>query len=133
MNKKNRYLIRILSLVVIICLSIVPQVKAEKDNWGEMISEADEWLSYGKEKSTDTQTNVDAVQDSISFIYNTLLAIGLVGSVIIGGILGIQYMTSGAEEKAKIKETLTTYIVGCIVMFTAFGIWKLVVTILKQV
>ena len=133
MNKKNRYLIRILSLVVIICLSIVPQVKAEKDNWGEMISEADKWLSYGKEKSTDTQTNVDAVQDSISFIYNTLLAIGLVGSVIIGGILGIQYMTSGAEEKAKIKETLTTYIVGCIVMFTAFGIWKLVVTILKQV
>ena len=133
MNIKNKYLIRILSLVVIICLSIVPQVRAEKDNWGGMISEADEWLSYGKDQSSDTQTNVDAVQDSISFIYNTLLAIGLVGSVIIGGILGIQYMTSGVEEKAKIKETLTTYIVGCIVMFTAFGIWKLVVTILKQV
>ena len=34
------------------------------------------------------------------------------------------------EEKANIKEVLVPYVVGCIVIFGAFAIWKLIVTIL---
>ena len=40
-------------------------------------------------------------------------------------------MMSGAEGKAQIKELLVPYIVGCIVVFGAFAIWKLLVTILS--
>ena len=39
-------------------------------------------------------------------------------------------MVGGAEEKANIKEVLVPYVVGCIVIFGAFAIWKLIVTIL---
>ena len=42
-------------------------------------------------------------------------------------------MTGSVSQKAKIKETLIPYIAGCIVIFGAFGIWKLVVTIMSSV
>lgn len=48
---------------------------------------------------------------------------------IVGTILGIQFMIASAEEKAKVKETLVPYIVGCIVIFGAFTIWSIVVNL----
>ena len=58
---------------------------------------------------------------------------GLVLAVIIGIILGIQFMTGSVEQKAKVKDALVPYIAGCIIIFGAFGIWKLVVTILRGI
>ena len=52
-------------------------------------------------------------------------------AVIIGMVIGIQFMTASVEEKAKIKESLVPYVVGCVVVFGAFGIWKLAVTVLS--
>ena len=40
-------------------------------------------------------------------------------------------MISSVEEQAKIKELLVPYVAGCIVIFGAFGIWKLAVNIFK--
>lgn len=59
-------------------------------------------------------------------IYNTLLLIGIILAVIIAGILGIQLMMAGAEEKAKVKESLLPFGVGCVIIFGAFGIWKVI-------
>lgn len=39
---------------------------------------------------------------------------------------------SNSGRKSKIKELMVPYIVGCIVMFSAFTIWKVVVTIGNQ-
>ena len=49
--------------------------------------------------------------------------------MLVGAVLGIKIMVATVEEKAKIKELMVPYIVGCIVMFSAFTIWKIVVTI----
>ena len=54
----------------------------------------------------------------------------MVVAVIIGLVIGIKFMVSSVEEKAKIKELLLPYVVGCGVVFGAFGIWSLVVNIL---
>jgi hypothetical protein len=51
---------------------------------------------------------------------------------LVGVILGIQFIVSATEGKAKIKEKLIPYCIGCIVVFGAFGIWKLVINILKD-
>lgn len=37
-------------------------------------------------------------------------------------------MSEGAVEKAKVQEALIPYFVGVFVLFSAFGIWKLVIT-----
>ena len=42
-------------------------------------------------------------------------------------------MAGSVEQKAKVKDALVPYIVGCIVIFGAFGIWKLVLTLLESV
>ena len=36
------------------------------------------------------------------------------------------------NERAKVKEVLIPYIAGCIVIFGAFTIWKIIVTILQN-
>ena len=41
-------------------------------------------------------------------------------------------MTSGIEEKAEVKAMLVPYIVGCVILFGAFTIWKVVLTILQN-
>ena len=41
-------------------------------------------------------------------------------------------MIASAEDKAKIKEAMIPYVLGCIVIFGAFGIWKLAITILNN-
>ena len=40
-------------------------------------------------------------------------------------------MTGSVEEQAKVKQTLVPYVAGCVVLFGAFTIWKIVVTIIQ--
>ena len=95
---------------------------------GTIISGADDFLNMG-------DSNVlpeDNIQEMSNIIYNTLLIIGIIIAVIVGLFLGIQFVTGSVEQKSKIKESLIAYIVGCVVIFGAFGIWKLVVTVLQS-
>ena len=64
-------------------------------------------------------------------IYNVLLILGTVIAVIVGSVLGIQFITGSVEQKAKVKDSLIPFVIGCVVIFGAFGIWKLVITILR--
>lgn len=94
----------------------------------DMIGDADKFL----DSSAEPAIKSSALQDFSNKFYNIFLTIGIVVAVIVGMILGIKFMVGGAEEKANIKEILVPYIVGCIVVFGAFAIWKLVVTILSN-
>ena len=82
------------------------------------------------EKQTSPITT-DKTQELTNDLYNILFFVGLVLAVIIGIILGIQFMTGSVEQK--VKDALVPYIAGCIIIFGAFGIWKLVVTILRGI
>ena len=64
-----------------------------------------------------------------NYIYRALTAIAVVVAVAVAMILGIQFMVASADEKAKVKEAIIPFIVGCIVVFGAFTIWKMVVNI----
>lgn len=77
--------------------------------------------------------NGDNVQKGSSTLYNILLSIGLFLAVAIGMYLGVKIMLSNAEDKAKVKEALIPYIAGCVIIFGAFGIWKLAITLLSGI
>ena len=62
-------------------------------------------------------------------VYSVLFMLGVAFSVIIGAILGIKFMIGSVEEKAELKEMMMPYILGCIVIFGAFGIWKMTMAI----
>lgn len=123
-----KFIIPILTIICIICMPIT--VKAGNSFFGDIVSGADDFIQEGQNGTTVTPSNDDikSVSDDIYFI---LLTIGIVAAVIVGGILGIQFMLASAEDKAKIKEALIPYVIGCIVVFGAFTIWKIVVEVLS--
>ena len=42
-------------------------------------------------------------------------------------------MVSSAEDKAKVKEALVAYVISCIVLFGAYGIWSIVVNTAQDI
>ena len=59
--------------------------------------------------------------------------VGVIAAVLIGAVIGIKLMVSGIEGKVEAKQLLVPYVVGCVMIFCGFGIWKLIVTILQNV
>ena len=93
-----------------------------------IIWRADSFLSMGDSSKISTEN----MQSMSNTIYSTLLIIGTIVAFIVGAILGIKFITSGLEGKAEVKQMLIPYIVGLVVLFGAFTIWKVVLNILQK-
>lgn len=65
-------------------------------------------------------------------MFKLLMAFGIVIMLIVGTVIGIQFMLASAEDKAKVKEALIPYVIGCLVIFGAFTIWSITVNILQD-
>lgn len=114
-------------------INLNPDVNIKQTGFLEgIIQSADNWVEEGK-NSENTTIKMSELSKMQNAMYNTLLAIGIAVSVIVGMVLGIKYMTSATEEQAKVKETLIVYVIGCIVVFGAFGIWKIAVGLFSQI
>lgn len=123
----------ILSIItLLLLLSILTPTVVQATSLDEIFSGADDFIESG-EPSTDPNSTIDNsdLKDTSDLLYNILLGIGMVTAVVVGMVLGIKYMLAGSEEKADIKQTLPAYIVSCIVVFGAFGIWKLLINIIQ--
>ena len=94
----------------------------------DMISDGDAFTNQGN-----IIYNSTVLQGFSKTFYNIVLTVGIFVAVIIGGILGIKFMVSGLEEKAEVKKMLIIYLIGCIVVFGGFGIWKIIVDIMQNV
>lgn len=108
-----------------------PEQDKKKNSAGsldDMIGDADKFI----DSTDETAISSDSLQSFSKTYYNIFLTIGIVVATLVGAILGIKFMIGGAEEKANVKELLLPYIAGCIIIFGAFAIWKLVVTILSN-
>lgn len=95
----------------------------------DMMGDADDFLATGEIKY-----NEEALQTFSKTMYNILLAIGVVVAVLIGAFIGLKLMTiTSAEEKAEITKLIIPYVIGCIVIFGGFAIWKITVQILNGI
>lgn len=98
----------------------------------DIISTGEKWVETGKEHAG-IGLSSEKLKDASNSLYNALLAIATIVAVLVGAILGIQYMSAGVEKKVEVKESLFPYFISCIVIFGSLGIWKLVVTILGEI
>lgn len=131
--KKIVELIMKILIILVICQTVnIPVVKAA-GYWDETINDANKFIKNGKDEVTREAVTDDTVlKNTTDKIYNILLALGIVLSVIVGGILGIQIMWGSIEQQVKAKEILIPYVLGCFVIFGSFGLWKLAVTVFSQ-
>lgn len=130
MEKNIFYKITFL-IITLICIIFTLTTSTYAFSISDIFTGADDFIQSGVDDKHPTIDDSN-LQDMSNLLYNTLLIIAIVVAVIVGLVIGIQFMTGSVEQKAKIKETLIPYIAGCIVIFGAFGIWKLVVEILSQ-
>ena len=115
-----------------VCYAEVTPINKEKKEYtlSEAIQQAIDFIIHGKQNTPVEVEDIKAANDAM---FNLLVLIGTALAVIIGGILGIQFMVASVEDKAKIKEAFIPYIIGCVLIFGAFGIWKLVVEVLSVI
>lgn len=125
---------KIISVIIIVSIIIMTISTFSYKTYGAQTSTLDEVMQGADEFAKGGGTpaiNEQRLHETSNFIFNILLGIAMVIAVVVGMIIGMQFMMASVEEKAKIKELLVPYVVGCFVVFGAFGIWKLVVTILS--
>lgn len=126
----KRNIIIIIFVILLFQIIYIPKVNAE--GWTDIFYEADKFLEDGKQGDGEKVLNEEELKKFNSNVYNLVFSLGVVLSVIVGGVLGIQIMWGSVEQQAKAKEALMPYVIGCFIMFSSFGIWKIVVNIGEQ-
>lgn len=109
---------RIIVLVAILVMIFTLNTYALSD----IIGGADSFLS---QPSVDQQPLADMIKGltNIGLVIGTIVAIGA------GIIIGIKFMTEGANGRAELKAALTPYIIGVAILFGAYGIWVIVINV----
>lgn len=92
-----------------------------------MFNDADDFINSGNQQYGGNSK----LQQFSNMIYNILLAVGVVVAVIVGAIIGIKLMASNIDTKVEAKKLLIPYVIGCVVVFGGFAIWKIVVSVLQ--
>lgn len=123
MGKTIKVLFIILVLITVFTKSVSAFSLSDIWTWGQ------DFIDAGK----DAEKPIE--ESEITSLSNTILSIlqiiAIALALIMAAILGIKYMAGSVEQQAEVKKTLVPYIVGCVVAFGAFTIWKVVLQILQ--
>lgn len=120
-------IVLLLSLITILLSSTVKAFTVRE--WFDQSKNALDTGNANKNNKMDTTE----LKNASSILFNVLLGVGTGIAVIVGAILGLQFMQAGIDKKVQVKESLVAYVISCIVLFGSLGIWKLVVTIIGSI
>lgn len=127
MKKYKKLLINIMVIFIILFNLFIPNAYAGLLQ--DIMNIAEGFVNNGENGGN--VINNDALKEGSNTLYNVLLVIGIAVAFIWGIVLGIQFITGSLGEKADVKKNLIVYLVGCVIIFGAFGIWKLLLQLLE--
>ena len=127
MKKYKKLLINIMVIFIILFNLFIPNPYAGPLQ--DIMNRAEGFVNNGENGGN--VINNDALKEGSNTLYNVLLVIGIAVAFIWGIVLGIQFVTGSLGEKADVKKNLIVYLVGCVIIFGAFGIWKLLLQLLE--
>lgn len=127
MKKYKKLLINIMVIFIILFNLFIPNAYAGPLQ--DIMNRAEGFVNNGENGGN--VINNDALKEGSNTLYNVLLVIGIAVAFIWGIVLGIQFITGSLGEKADVKKNLIVYIIGCIIIFGAFGIWRLLLQLLQ--
>ena len=127
MKKYKKLLINIMLIFIILFNLFIPNAYAGPLQ--DIMNRAEGFVNNGENGGN--VINNDALKEGSNTLYNVLLVIGIAVAFIWGIVLGIQFVTGSLGEKADVKKNLIVYLVGCVIIFGAFGIWRLLLQLLQ--
>ena len=127
MKKYKKLLINIMVIFIILFNLFIPNAYAGPLQ--DIMNRAEGFVNNGENGGN--VINDDALKEGSNTLYNVLLVIGIAVAFIWGIVLGIQFVTGILGEKADVKKNLIVYVIGCIIIFGAFGIWRLLLQLLQ--
>ena len=127
MKKYKKLLINIMVIFIILFNLFIPNAYAGPLQ--DIMNRAEGFVNNGENGGN--VINNDALKEGSKTLYNVLLVIGIAVAFIWGIVLGIQFITGSLGEKADVKKNRIVYLVGCVIIFGAFGIWKLLLQLLE--
>ena len=116
---------------IIFVLLIILNIFITISNAGMLSDVFTKGKGFIKAGTGSNKMDTDKIYSLSQSISSVLQIVSVAAALIMIGILGIQYMVGSVEEQAKIKETMTPFIIGCLIAFGASTIWKTVVNILN--
>lgn len=122
MNKK--ILLRIIAVIFILMFAICQQY-SKATTLSDIVAGGETFIQKGNSSKSEDLFNADKEQDAVDQLYYILLGIAIIAAFVVGAVLGIQLIISGASGQAKVKEKLIPFAVGLFVVFGGFGIWKI--------
>lgn len=127
--------IKVILNICIVCFMLlnicVPSIYAADTTMGGIVKDANDFLQEGLSK--DNPLNPGALESGSKLLYNILFTIGIAVALIWGLVLAIQFITGSIGEKADVKKNLVVYVIGCIIIFGAFGIWSMLLNFLEPI
>ena len=130
----NKFLIKLITIftLVMIMFTILgnkTKVYADTDP-DTIVSKAKSFIEQGESKST---LNTSDIAKDLSGIGQLFYIIGLGVALIVGMILGLKYMQSGADQKANVKEKLIWYVIAIFLLVGAASITKMIITVAEGI
>ena len=121
----NKKILIILTIIGIISVIFAASIFAAGEVDTDIIGQGQNFIN----SATKPRMTVKSIWEDLKPIASLLMGIGLVVLVCVGSILGVKYMTSGADEKANVKQKLIWYCVAAALIVGATGIFNIVVDV----
>lgn len=119
--------------ILTICFCTILVLTSNVYALGDIFNMGENWMELGKNEAESGSTmNTEELIKTSDSLYTMLLAIAAATALIVGAVMGIQFMTAGIDKKVQVKESLFPYMISCVVVFGSLGIWRLIVLILKD-
>ena len=95
-----------------------------------METQAGQFIQNGQKQAG--KIKYDNIANEFAGLGQILTMVGAGVMVAVTTYMGIKYLTAGPEAQAKLKTQLIGVVVSGVVIFGAYGIWKLVIEIASQ-
>lgn len=93
-----------------------------------IMGKAGEFLNKGKSNEKLKQSDIE--RDLLP-VGNIVFGFAIMVLLVVGAIMGVKYMISGADERANMKQKLVWYVVAAVLVFGATGVYNAVYKIMS--
>lgn len=118
-------------LITLICfICTITTISTTCNARDDIIGTGENWINLGKQEQQSKNLAID--RSEFNDLAGILWNLGLFVVLTLGVTLGIKYMFSSVEEKATIKESMTPYAIGAVIILGALTIWKIAVEFMEE-